>query len=152
MLILDFNGDEDEDDLPLRPSLEDDEEVKLDPEEPIAERIKLNPRKRKTTETGLNILTHNKLLTRFSILLAQIKARNNSYNLKNEIRQILYFCISIMKSLTNLQQFHQVTIIMEENMIVMRDPKTFVLILIGSKMLVRIWNMKLNLSQKVMNL
>ena len=56
----------------------------------IAERVKLNPRKRKKKEgTGLKILTPNKLLTRLSILLAQIKARNNSYKLKNEVRQIL---------------------------------------------------------------
>ena len=40
--------------------------------------------------TGLKILTPNKLLTRFSILLAQIKARNNSKKLENEITQILY--------------------------------------------------------------
>ena len=41
-------------------------------------------------EKGLKILTPNKLLTRLPILLAQIKAGNNSYKLKNEIRQILY--------------------------------------------------------------
>ena len=40
---------------------------------------------------GLKILTPNKLLTRFPILPAQIQAGNNSYKLKNEIRQILYF-------------------------------------------------------------
>ena len=39
---------------------------------------------------ALKILTPNKLLTRLPILLAQIKAENNSYELKNEIRQILY--------------------------------------------------------------
>ena len=39
---------------------------------------------------GLKILTPNKLLTRLPIFLAQIKAGNNSYKLKNEIRQILY--------------------------------------------------------------
>ena len=39
---------------------------------------------------GLKILTSNKLLIRLPILLAQMKARNNSYKLKNEIRQILY--------------------------------------------------------------
>ena len=39
---------------------------------------------------GLKIFTSNKLLTRLPILLAQIKAGNNSYKLKNEIRQILY--------------------------------------------------------------
>ena len=38
----------------------------------------------------LKILIPNKLLTRFPVLLAQIKAGNNSYKLKNEIRQILY--------------------------------------------------------------
>ena len=39
---------------------------------------------------GLEILTPKKLLTRLPILLAQIKAGNNSYKLKNEIRQILH--------------------------------------------------------------
>ena len=38
---------------------------------------------------GLKILTTNKL-NRILILLAQIKVGNNSYKLKNEIRQILY--------------------------------------------------------------
>ena len=69
MLILDF----DEDVLLPIPPLEDDEEVDL------------NPQKRKTTETGLKILAPNKLLTRLSILLAQLKAGNNSYKLKNKI-------------------------------------------------------------------
>ena len=41
-------------------------------------------------EKGLKILTQKKLLTRLSILLAQIKAGNNSYKLKNKIRKILY--------------------------------------------------------------
>ena len=39
---------------------------------------------------GLQKLTLIKLLTKIPILLAQIKAGNNSYNLKNETRQILY--------------------------------------------------------------
>ena len=39
---------------------------------------------------GFTILTPNKLLTRLPILLAQIKAGNNSYKLKIEITQILY--------------------------------------------------------------
>ena len=38
----------------------------------------------------LKILTPNKLLTELPILLAQIKTGNNSYKLKNDIRQILY--------------------------------------------------------------
>ena len=36
------------------------------------------------------MLTPNKLLTRLSILIAQIKAGNNSNKLKSDIRQILY--------------------------------------------------------------
>ena len=40
---------------------------------------------------GLKMLTPNKVLTRLSVLLAQIKAGNNSYKLRNEIRKILYF-------------------------------------------------------------
>ena len=39
---------------------------------------------------GLKILTTKKLLTRFSIFLAQIKAGNNSYQLEIEIIKILY--------------------------------------------------------------
>ena len=38
----------------------------------------------------MKILAPRKLLTRPPILLAQIKAGNNSYKLKNEIRQIVY--------------------------------------------------------------
>ena len=57
-------------DLPHMPPLVGDEEVK--------------------EGKGLKILTPNKLLTRLSILLAQIKSGKNSYKSKNEIRQILY--------------------------------------------------------------
>ena len=39
---------------------------------------------------GLKILTTYKLLSRFPILLAQIKAGNNPNKLKNEARKILY--------------------------------------------------------------
>ena len=39
---------------------------------------------------GLKIVTPKKLLTRVPQLLAQTKAGNNSYKLKNEIRKILY--------------------------------------------------------------
>ena len=38
----------------------------------------------------LKTLTPKKLLTRFLILLAQVKTGSNSYKLKYEIRQILY--------------------------------------------------------------
>ena len=80
----------DEDDFPPMPPLEDAEEVKLDPEETISEKTKFNPRKRKNTGKGLKILMPSKLLTRLIILLVQIKSRNNSNKLNNEIRQILY--------------------------------------------------------------
>ena len=39
---------------------------------------------------GLKILTPNQMLTRLPISLAQLNAGNNSENLKNEIRQLLY--------------------------------------------------------------
>ena len=39
---------------------------------------------------GLKILTPQEMFTRFPILLAQIKAGNNSQKLKNEITQLLY--------------------------------------------------------------
>ena len=68
--------------------LEGDEEIKLEPKETIAERVKVNPKKYEGT--GLKTFTLNKLLIRLLILLAEIKAENNLYKLKNEIRQILY--------------------------------------------------------------
>ena len=44
----------------------------------------------KQERTGLKILTPKKMLQRFPIGLAQIKAGNNSESLLNEIRQIVY--------------------------------------------------------------
>ena len=43
---------------------------------------------------GLKIISPNKLLTRLPILLALIKAGNNSYKFKNEVRQMLYLLYS----------------------------------------------------------
>ena len=40
--------------------------------------------------SGLKILTPQQMFTRLPILLAQIKPGNNSRELKNEIRQLLY--------------------------------------------------------------
>ena len=40
--------------------------------------------------SGLKILTPQQMLARLPILLVQIKAGNNSRELKNEIRQLLY--------------------------------------------------------------
>ena len=45
---------------------------------------------KKTTGKGLKILTTKQLLQRLPIARAQVKARNNSENLLNEIRQIVY--------------------------------------------------------------
>ena len=59
-------------------SLEDDEK-----REGIKELFSLKE------EKELKVLTPNKLLTRLPILLAEIKAGNNSYKWNNEIRQIL---------------------------------------------------------------
>ena len=39
---------------------------------------------------GLKILTPQQMITRLPILLAQLKAENNSQKLKNETRQIVY--------------------------------------------------------------
>ena len=49
----------------------------------------------------LKILTPNKLLTRLSALLAQIKDGHNSNKLNNKIRQNYIFCINIIKSIEN---------------------------------------------------
>ena len=84
------------------PATEGDEEVKLEPEETIAERVKLKPRKRKPEGTGLKLLAPNKLLTRLSILSAQIEAGNNSSKLKNEVRQILYLLYQHNKITKNI--------------------------------------------------
>ena len=43
-----------------------------------------------TKGTGLKILTPKQMLQRLPIALAQVKTGNNSENLLNEIRQIVY--------------------------------------------------------------
>ena len=73
---------------------------------------------------ALKILTPNKLLTRLPILLAQIKAENNSYELKNEIRQILYLLYQRNNHQKNLKQLNKAIIMMEENMILIKEHKT----------------------------
>ena len=52
--------------------------------------IKFNVKIQKQPGEGLKILTPNQMLSRLPITLAQLKARNNSEKLKNEIRQLLY--------------------------------------------------------------
>ena len=55
----------------------------------IIEKISSNSSGSRSGE-GLKILTPQQMFTRLPILLAQIKAGNNSRELKNEIRQLLY--------------------------------------------------------------
>ena len=45
-------------------------------------------------ETGLKIWTPKQKLQRLPIALAQVKTRNNPENLLNDIKQIVFFCIS----------------------------------------------------------
>ena len=54
----------------------------------VEEILKFN--REKQLGQGLKILTPNQMLSRSPITLAQLKARNNSEKLKNEIRQLLY--------------------------------------------------------------
>ena len=46
---------------------------------------------REQEDEGLKILTPNQMLKRLPTALAQIKARNNSESLLNEIRQLVYY-------------------------------------------------------------
>ena len=126
-LPIDVCLDQDEGDgnLPPMTALDGDEDIKLEPEETIAARIKRKcSQKRKATRAGLKMSFPSKALIRPKILLAQIKAVNNSYRFENEIQQILYLLYQLNK-IKSLQQFNEVIVIMKENMIVRRDPKTF---------------------------
>ena len=51
---------------------------------------KSKAKQNETKGTGLKILTPKQMLQRLPIALAQVKAGNNSENLLNEIRQIIY--------------------------------------------------------------
>ena len=46
---------------------------------------------------GLKTITPDQMLSRLPITLAQLKAGNNSEKLKNEIRQLLYFFVEILR-------------------------------------------------------
>ena len=55
---------------------------------------------------GLKILTPKQMIIRLLILLAQLKAGNNSEKLKNELRQIVYSLYrSKNLSITNYNKF-----------------------------------------------
>ena len=56
----------------------------------VKEILAFNEEIQKQRGQGLRILTPNQMLSRLLILLAQLKAGNNSEKLKNEIRQILH--------------------------------------------------------------
>ena len=77
--MMDFLQKKKSDDLPSLPTLEGNEE------EEVKERKRIK------------ILTPNKLLTRCPVLLAKIKAGNNSYKLKNRIIQIPHLLYQILK-------------------------------------------------------
>ena len=51
-----------------------------------------------TDHSKLKILTSKQMLQRLPIALAQVKAGNNSENLLNEIRQIIYSIYSLYQS------------------------------------------------------
>ena len=53
---------------------------------------------------GLKILTSNQIFSRLPIILAQLKAWNNSEQLKNETRQLLY---SLYRSKKLTKQFYK---------------------------------------------
>ena len=76
--------------------------------------------------TGLKILTPNKLLTRLPLLLAQIKSWKQFMQIKKwNQTKIISFVSAKWNYQKGSQQCNQVIIIMEENMIVLRDRKTF---------------------------
>ena len=71
---------------------------------------KSKAKQNKTKGTGLKILTPKQMIQRLPTALAKVKAGNNSQNLLNEIRQIIYLlyhaknitkkvCNNLMKSI-----------------------------------------------------
>ena len=81
-------------------------------------------------KTGIKILVPNKLLTRLSVLLAQVKAGNNSHKLRPEIRQILYLLYQNIKITKKLQLLNQVIItiavpITDNKFVIITKLKTF---------------------------
>ena len=57
---------------------------------------------RKQSGQGLKILTPDQMLDRLPIYLAQLNAGNNSEELKNEIRQLLYSLYKSKKLTKNI--------------------------------------------------
>ena len=63
----------------------------------VEEILIFNRENREQQGLGLNVLTPNQMLSRLPITLAQLKARNNSEKLKNEIKQLLYSLYRLKK-------------------------------------------------------
>ena len=65
---------------------------------PDLETEKSTAEKRNKRRQGLKILTPEQMLSRLPIYLAQLKSENNSENLKNEVRRLLYSLYRSKKS------------------------------------------------------
>ena len=74
----------------LLPSELEDDAVNIDIRDMTALENEEETAKRQQKWQRLKILTPKQMITRMDILLAQLKAGNNSEKLKNEIRQIVY--------------------------------------------------------------
>ena len=69
-----------------------EEEIKIEKPDKIVKLVEeiLKFNKQKQEGQGIKILTPSQMLSRLPISLAQLEAGNNSEELKNEIRQLLY--------------------------------------------------------------
>ena len=69
-----------------------EDEIKIEKRHKIVNIVKeiLKFNKQNQSGEGLKLLIPNQMLSRLPIVLAQLKAGNNSEKLKNEIRQLLY--------------------------------------------------------------
>ena len=56
-------------------------------------------KKRATEGKGLKILTPKQMFQRLPIVLAQVKASNNSESLLNEIREIVYYTKTVYNNI-----------------------------------------------------
>ena len=56
-------------------------------------------KKRATEGKGLKILTLKQMFQRLPIVLAQVKASNNSESLLNEIREIVYYTKTVYNNI-----------------------------------------------------
>ena len=80
-------------------------------------------KRNKQTGTRIKTFTLNKLLTRLPVLLAQTKAENNSYKLKNKIRQVVYLLHEHNKITKKL---HSNLINSLKQWVIIKDSKLFI--------------------------